>query len=410
MRAGPSTGWLLALFAGCLFAPLSLVAEQKCDICGGGLVTTVYLLTDDVVEQKKQVCYNCAMFKPRCSICGLPVHGDFVELPDSRALCARDAATAVLEEQEGRRIGEEMKAELDRLLSRFLALPETNVTIGMVDRVNLQQMFKFPGRDYECPNVWGYIETKTNQNHLRHEISVLSGLPLDSFKSTIAHEYAHAWVNENVGEQRRESMERDAVEGFCELVSFILMEAQHEERQKKSIQQNTYTRGQIHLFIDAYNRYGFDDVLDWMKRGRDERLAKDNPGRVRDLVTPIVASPEGTNTILTKPGETNVALTNAGEKRALLAGAEPVAEAALMTQRVTTPPPEPDTLVLKGILFAKHRPVALINDQAFAVKEEWAVRLSGTNVIVRCLEIRSDSVRIKVLNSNEERELRLKTR
>jgi hypothetical protein len=305
-----------------------------------------------------------------------------------------------------------MKVELDRLLSRFLALPETNVTIDMVDRVNLQQMFKFPGRDYECPNVWGYIQTKTNQNHLRHEISVLSGLPLDSFKSTIAHEYAHAWVNENVSEPRRESMESDAVEGFCELVSFILMEAQHEERQKKSIQQNAYTRGQIHLFIDAYNRYGFDDVLDWMKRGRDERLAKDNPGRLRDLVTPALARPERTNPTLTKPGETNLGLasTSVGEKNAILARAEPMAETALMTQPLTAPQPEPNTLVLKGILFAKHRPVALINDQAFAVKQEGTIRLNGTNLVIRCLEIRSDSVRIKVLNSNEERELRLKTR
>jgi hypothetical protein len=43
------------------------------------------------------------------------------------------------------------------------------------------------------------------------------------------------------------------------------------------------------------------------------------------------------------------------------------------------------------------------------VNEEGKVRVGRTNVAIRCLAIRQDSVRIRIVGSGEERELRLKT-
>jgi hypothetical protein len=365
----------LLLAIGCLAQPLAARADaEKCAICGSVFGTVVYLIMDEVAEEKKEVCYNCAMLRPRCSTCGLPVFANFTELPDGRSICQRDIRTAVLDPEEAKRVGQETKAELDRLLSRFLAFPETNVTLELVDRVTLQQMFKFPGRDYQCPNVWGFIETTTNGTHLEHAISVLSGLPLDGYKATFAHEHSHAWLHENLSEQRQRRIDRDAMEGFCELVSFMLMEAQNEEKQKKLIQSNAYTRGQVHLFIEARNRFGFDDVLDWMKSGTDSRLLKDDLTRVRNLET--VQRPP-----------------------------------ASVKQVIYTPPelaPAPEALILKGIVWSRNRPLALINDHGFEVREEGRVRLGKTNVVIRCLAISQDSVRIRVVNSGEEQELRLK--
>src|SRR3989454_7848018 len=40
-----------------------------------------------------------------------------------------------------------------------------------------------------------------------------SGLPVAAFKATCAHEYAHSWLNENLSDERRESLSPDAVEG-----------------------------------------------------------------------------------------------------------------------------------------------------------------------------------------------------
>jgi hypothetical protein len=42
------------------------------------------------------------------------------------------------------------------------------------------------------------------------------------------------------------------------------------------------------------------------------------------------------------------------------------------------------------------------------VNEQGKVRVGNTNVTVRCLAIREDALRIQIVGSGEERELRLK--
>jgi hypothetical protein len=358
-----------------LLAGQVLADADHCAVCGRLFGTRVYTVQDSVTEEKKQVCQDCATLSTVCFICGLPVKTNYTALPDGRIICARDARTAVLDEEEAKRICREAKHSLDRLFSRFLDFPETNVTVAIVDRVHLQDLFKFAGRDYVCPNVWGYMETKTNRHHFEHHISLLSALPLASFKATCAHEYAHTWLNENLSEQRRQSLSRDADEGFCELVSYRLMEAQNEQAQKKLILSNAYTRGQIHLFLEAEKLYGFNDIVDWMKYGTDDRLVGDGLRRVRNVEIPHAAARPATNS--------------------------PVYNPALS--------PVPDTLVLQGIYWAQERPAAIINNRTLGVNEEGKVRVGKTNVTVRCLDIHQDSVRIRIISSGEERELRLKT-
>ena len=232
-------------------------------------------MQDKVTMAKKQVCRECEMSATICFICGLPARKNYTELADGRILCERDAANAVLSKEEGLRICRESRQSLGRLLTAFMSFPEANVSVAMVDRVNLQELFRFPGHDYTCPNVWGYYHSETNGAALRHEISLLLGLPLEAFKATCAHEYTHAWVTENLPAERRKSINRDAVEGFCELIAFLLMDAQMEEGQKQLMKLNSYTRGQIHLFLEAEERYGLNEVIKWMKYGTDDRLSDD---------------------------------------------------------------------------------------------------------------------------------------
>jgi len=52
--------------------------------------------------------------------------------------------------------------------------------------------------------------------------------------------------------------------------------------------------------------------------------------------------------------------------------------------------------------------MAIINGQTFRLQQEGEVRLGGSNVAVRCLEIRKDSVRLQVGAAGEQRELRLR--
>jgi len=359
----------------CLLPAWRLLADpDHCAVCGGLFGTRVYTIEDMVTGQKMQVCSDCATLSTVCFFCGLPAKTNYTQLPDNRILCARDARTAVLGETEARRICRATKDSLDRLFSRFLDFPDTNVTVAIVDRVHLQELFRFAGHDYVCPNVWGYLETTTNRGRPQHKLSLLSGLPLASFQATVAHEYTHAWINENLSAKRKQDLSQDANEGFCELVSYRLMDSQNEEAQKRLIQLNAYTRGQIHLFLEAEQTYGMNDMVDWMKYGTADRLAAGDLRRVRDVELPRLAAGPATN------------LQVYGLKSA----------------------PLPDTLVLKGISWVQPRPVAMINNRALGVNEQGRVRIGKTNVIIRCLAIRPEAVRIRIVGSGEERELRLR--
>ena len=65
--------------------------------------------------------------------------------------------------------------------------------------------------------------------------------------------------------------------------------------------------------------------------------------------------------------------------------------------------------MLQGIYWAQERPAAIINNRTLGVNEEGKVRVGKTNLTIRCLAIRQDSVRIRMVGSGEERELRLKS-
>src|SRR5262249_30391474 len=153
-------------------------------------------------------------------------------------LCERDAANAVLRNDDGLRICRDARQSLGRLLGASMSFPATNVDVAMVDRVNLQELFRYPGHDQSCPNVWGYYRSETNGSGLVHEIRLLIGLPREALRATSAHEYTHAWVIENLPANRKTRIHHDAVEGFCELIGFLLMDAEMEEGQKQLMKLN----------------------------------------------------------------------------------------------------------------------------------------------------------------------------
>ncbi len=353
-----------------LLLPFIAMAGERCAICGEEITGTIYLLTDKLTREKKHSCSDCAHLADACFVCGLPVRKDYVRLPDNRFLCARDAKQAVLNPGEAKNICNEVREDLDRLFSRFVTFP-TNVAVAVVDRVNLLALFKIPGNDFECPNVLGYFRATTNRHHqVRHEISVMSALRAAELKATCAHEYSHAWVFDNVSPERKEVLGRDAQEGFCELVGYLLMDAAGDEEQKQAVLRNQYTHGQIDLFIEAEKRYGFNEVVDWMKYGVDADLNEDNCRDV-DILRATRVSPIGLSSYEEKPS------------------------------------PAPDKLMLKGISWTASRPLAIINNQSFAPGEFGTVRVGTTNVNIRCLAVQANSARIQILPSGEELELSL---
>jgi hypothetical protein len=358
-----------------LTTPQHLGAQDVCAICGKSALV-VYFDEDKVTGKKVLVCEPCEKSFANCFVCGLPANPDtagYVRLADARALCGRDAKTAVLTEREGVRVFREIRDSLDRLFSRFTGFPDTNIDLAMVDRVHLQELFALAGNDYHCPNVFGYTHSETNGGTFKHEISLMTGLPLSWLQATCAHELTHAWVAENLSTGRKATLSRDAEEGFCELIAFLSCAARNNEEQKAMILRNAYTRGQIDLFVTAEASYGLNDVLDWVRFGTDAKLSASDPARVHQVKLPQ-----------TKPA--------------------PPAHLALLPVQT---PPLPTTLQLKAILWDPKRPLALINSLTLGVGEEGKVRLADSTVAVRCLGITPTSVRIQTAGSEQEQELRL---
>lgn len=347
-----------------------------CAVCGKPIVDVYYTMEDHVTLEKRHVCRTCEQSYPVCFVCGLPADTNatgFAQLSDQRVLCARDSKSAVLREEEGLRDCREVRDGLDRLFSRFTSFPETNVTVRLMDRVRLLEVFRLAGNDYQCPNVWGITQPRTNGNQLHFDISLMTGLPLSWFQATCAHEYGHTWVAEHLVPARKDNLSREAEEGFCELVAYLYMDSLNNEAQKALILRNAYTRGQIDLFVAAVKTYGFNDILDWMQFGTDDRLSASEPGRIRRIAEhPTRLS----RMVLTRPG--------------------------------TMPEQVPAFLTLKAVFWDPKQPSALINNRRFQTNQERTVRVGATNIVVRCLAISQDSVRVRVAGSAQERTLWLK--
>lgn len=348
---------------------------QRCAVCNMPFDSVLYTIQDRVTDQQVNVCGNCLALTTRCYLCALPVKNNITTLDDGRVLCARDSKGVVLSEDEALRVCSEARGELDRVFSRFLSFPTTNVTTAVVDKVHMEQLFKKVGFDNQCPSIFGYIRSRTNeQGEVKHAISLLSGLPRARLMAVCAHEMAHSWVNEHVTRARQVHL--DAVEGFCELVAYKLMAYLGQEQEQKIIKANHYTRGQFDLFLAADNQYGFYTLMEWMQSGLDASLDGNDLDRVRR--------------VRFRP------------RRSATAEFVPLPKPA--------PTPVPDTLTLIGISGTGSRRLALVNDRALSAGESGKVRVAKTNVVVHCLEVRNDSVLIEVEGSPETKELFLKSK
>jgi hypothetical protein len=351
---------------------------DRCAVCNQPFGEWMYSKTDKVTDERKDVCQTCAHLTTICFLCGMPAKNNFKTLPDGRILCERDAKGVVLEAEETRQIFREVAATMERQFMRFTTFPE-NIEVRPLDRVDLMTMFRVPGFDYTCPNIWGCTTRTTNENGVVHSISLLQGLPAYQLRATSAHELTHTWITENVSPRRKRQMDQDAVEGFCELMAYLYAEAQSDAASMGNIQSNTYTRGQFPVFLAAERRYGFNDVMEWMKFGVDPRLTDEDLGRVRTVQMPAAAKGGSPSGVI----------------------------ATLTAMRAAAPPPVPNKLTLKSISGPPNRRFALINDKTFAPLESGRVHVGESNVLVRCLEIRTNSVLIQIEGASEKQELSL---
>ncbi|MDB6109243.1 MAG: zinc-binding protein [Pedosphaera sp.] len=365
---------LVGLLWGGMAAGQAAEESSRCEVCNQVLKGEYYVVTDRSVGGEKKVCKDCQKLETRCFLCGLPVKGDYATLKDGRLLCKRDNKEAIHSETEAKSICEVVHYDLDRKFSRFMTFPSQDVVLSFVDRFHLESLFKVSGYEH-CVSIFGATESHAlgaGTNYV-HSISILSDLKKARLMAVYAHECTHAWMAENVPKARAAGLARDTIEGFCELVAYELMEEHQEAFEMNAIKSNDYTKGQIGVLLEAEGRYGFGSIVDWMKAGEDSRLESVKLDRVRMIEPSLTVTP--------------------------------AASPALWTVAARAPTPVPNTLTLKGISGTSQHRFALINDRTFEVMEKGRVRFGQTNVAIRCLEIRDNSVVIQAGGSNEKQEL-----
>jgi hypothetical protein len=352
--------------------------NPKCRVCEQPIVGKLFQVEDKAHGGKVDVCEECGSLESRCFACSIPVKPTATKLTDGRFLCARDAREAVQHDEDARKICLQARDGLDRFYSRFLEFPRTNVVVNIVDRFTLESLFKSPGYTSRCTSVFGATSShEVGDKAFVHTISILSNLGRKRLEAVAAHEFGHTWLNENLPVDRKAALASEAVEGFCELIAFQWMELQRAEIERQFIMQSPYTKGQLKAFLTADSRYGFNSVLEWLQSGEAGKLDEDDPDAIRAVratTVPITVS---------------------------------ASPAAAVYRLPAPPPPPPEKLTLKGISGGAGRRLAIINDRTFGQNDLARMRLAKTNVLIRCLEIRTHSAVIRFEDTGEKQELRL---
>ena len=362
-----------AAAAFCLDAP-------PCHTCGQPIQGEFFMAKEKARGGKAEICAECVNLKTRCFSCSLPVKTNYTTLPDGRHHCKYCAKEAITDDEEARKVCWEAHDGLERLFARFLSFPRTNLSVTVVDSFTLDSIFKSPGYAKQCTSVLGATRTmvvggQNGQTYI-HAISVLSGLSQSQLEAVAAHEFAHVWLNENLSKTRWATLSKEAVEGFCELIAYDLMQDRKYPVEMEKIKESPYTAGQLEAFLAAESLHGFNAVLDWIKAGETPKLDATDPDGIRA----VREQPTTPNS--TRPPYYSFASTSA----------------------------PPSTLTLKNISGVPPRRLAIINDRTFATGEQARLTLAMSNVVIRCLEIRSNSALIQLEGTGVKQELFLPRR
>jgi hypothetical protein len=367
---GGAMQWIVCLVLACASASAAPLSEI-CLSCGQQIQKTIYTYKSPYYKDRQSFCATCAVLKTTCFTCKLPF-AKFVDLKDGRILCPKDSKTAILSGDEAQSIFHDVKRDVMKLLGGSRNFPDRNITFNLVDYDELQNLSRKRRFPQTHNTLYGLTRSSAvDAKEFEHKIDVLSGLTRGQFIGACAHEYGHAWMEQNTIKDRL--IDADAIEGFCELLAWKITGDRGEQLERQFIRENDYTRGQIDAFIQADQDYTFYRVMKWVMAGADPKFTHTNTARV-------------------------LALTQ-----------DPVDNAAAFAWPPPSPvaPPAPDTLVLKSISGSAKRRFALINGTTLGVNETAKVRLGTSNVVVKCLDIRDSSVVVQLASEAKPTELLL---
>ena len=177
---------------------------DHCTACGTALVGSYFV----VENRPEHFCAECMHNRPRCAGCGVPVGALHWSLHDGRVLCARCHQMAVYDPTEAFQLYEATVRDVVAQLGLALRV---GVAFRLVDAIAMTRLRTEGG----MPPTGEVLGLYQRHGTLR-VIYMLYGLPKLTFRTTVAHEYAHAWQGENCPLLDDEVLR----EGFAEWVAY----------------------------------------------------------------------------------------------------------------------------------------------------------------------------------------------
>lgn len=186
----------------------------RCTICQKPLLGKSYIIQGN---DALHYCPECIRTRPRCDSCGHPLPDRYWKLHDGRNHCIRCHKTAIYDPALAHMLFDETVAGIVEQLNLVVT---SKLTLRLVDRSDLWQAQHEdqpppPLEQYRDPGHHRILGLYVHRGNSR-VIYMLYGLPRITFRTTLAHEYAHAWQSEQCPYLTDDFLR----EGFAEWVAF----------------------------------------------------------------------------------------------------------------------------------------------------------------------------------------------
>lgn len=192
-----------------LIAPPPVTVSAPCDACGQPIERVYYTLEG----RPERYCATCIATRPRCNNCGVPVGNNGWQLHDGRYQCRQCHERAIYDPTVARQLFDEIVQTLHTTMGLVLRV---GVEFRLVDAPTIAEVRHAAQQqqpsDAASEHLLGLY---VRQRHSR-AIYLLYGVPRLTFRTTVAHEYAHAWQGEHCP-LLESTMLR---EGFAEWVAY----------------------------------------------------------------------------------------------------------------------------------------------------------------------------------------------
>ncbi len=300
-----------------LFISTSVGQTVKCNYCKSKIEGKYIIVDGKAYHQNHFKCAKCnkpilgsynkkngkyydkecyaKLFFPKCSVCGKPIDGKYYidefglkyhqyhekklnRCDNCNRLISDKTTRGGVKYGDGRNICNlcnrkklnsynKYEQSFNRVISRLgnygLRFNKSSMELKVV---NLTELRRVSGSRYS-KNIKGYTATNIrvfgNSKTFKHTIYVLSEIPPKYAEATIAHEFMHVWISENLNHQLSKQLE----EGSCNYISYTYLKSDYSDDAK-------YIMKQLHSNPDKIYGGGYRKVYNRF-RGRNFKLFLD---------------------------------------------------------------------------------------------------------------------------------------